>query len=270
MYVNVGMAASKAGDDCSNPILRKLYHPVTGEWIYMHNATKEIFEAAVNFQAKEDDIFICTFPKSGTTWLQYIVWLITHGGESYYDGKRGACMSKLEFDDPEAIENLNTRGHQRIITTHLPADFAPYQKVAKYLYIARNPKDQIVSRSYYFKGFKRNEGMDCSVSTMYKYHMLNETSYNNQCDHIGGWYLKRNESNVLFLMYKDLKSDLKREVKKIAKFLGHNYLQEMEENDECLLKKVVDKASFSSMAKMPGSTWVSTFAKYFILLGVGV
>lgn len=33
-------------------------------------------EQIYNFEARSDDVFICTFPRSGTTWTQEMIWLI--------------------------------------------------------------------------------------------------------------------------------------------------------------------------------------------------
>lgn len=39
-----------------------------------------------NFEAREDDIWIVTFPRSGTTWTQELVWLIANNLN--YDGTK--------------------------------------------------------------------------------------------------------------------------------------------------------------------------------------
>jgi hypothetical protein len=42
--------------------------------------TLEGFREAVSYQPDERDIFVSTYPKSGTTWMCYIVWSILNGG----------------------------------------------------------------------------------------------------------------------------------------------------------------------------------------------
>lgn len=33
-------------------------------------------EQIYNFEVRSDDVFVCTFPRSGTTWTQEMIWLI--------------------------------------------------------------------------------------------------------------------------------------------------------------------------------------------------
>ena len=240
------------------PLMNKLKHPVSGEtcW-YPGGFNQTHFNSAMNFKAKKDDVFVCSYVKSGTTWLQHIVWLITHYGEGYFQGKsQRRCIPMLEFDGDKTLDGLDTKGYQRIIKTHFEHKWVPYHSDALYLYIAREPKDVLVSYYYHIKGFHEYNALEFEISTLYDMFMNGEIEFNDHCDHVAEWYKHRNDPNVLFLLYEDLQDNLEREVIKIAKFLGRDYLERAQANNGQLLKDIVEKASFSSMAKQSNKEWV--------------
>ncbi|XP_069840596.1 sulfotransferase 1C1-like isoform X1 [Dendropsophus ebraccatus] len=60
--------------------------------------TCDIWDQIYNFQAREDDILISTFPKAGTTWMQEIVDLIMLNGD-VERSMRAPCFVKVPFID---------------------------------------------------------------------------------------------------------------------------------------------------------------------------
>ena len=99
---------------------------------------------------------------TGTTWVQEIVWQICNGGE-VSEEKIGRRFPYLEYAnapgrlrrDFEALPN------PRLIKSHLYANVIPKgsdeNSWCKYIYVARNPKDIVVSYFYFVQSFTRLE-----------------------------------------------------------------------------------------------------------------
>jgi len=87
------------------------------------------------------------------------------------------------------------------------------------VYVARNPKDVIVSYFHHHKLFVRHT-FKGDIQEFAEYFMNNELNYTPFFPHILEGWAKKDHPNVLFLFYEDMKSDLQGEIDKVCKFLG--------------------------------------------------
>jgi len=100
-----------------------------------------------NFSSRDDDIFICTPPKCGTTWTQAICALLVFGKVDH--GQQPAVISPWVDASSEPIEpvleRIDALPHRRFLKTHSPFDGIPYRPECTYLVIFRDPRDVFFS-----------------------------------------------------------------------------------------------------------------------------
>jgi len=116
-----------------------------------------------NFQTRPDDVFVVSYPKSGTTWVQEIVWQIFHEGQvtSTYLRERVPFLERAHYPCAEHPD-INTLPSPRILKAHLPFNTIPKSanevNKCKYIYVARNPKDVAVSYYKFVTSLERFKG----------------------------------------------------------------------------------------------------------------
>ncbi|KAI5697702.1 hypothetical protein M8J75_014422 [Diaphorina citri] len=162
-------------------------------------------------QVRPDDVWVVTFPRSGTTWTQELVWLIANG-LNYEEARTRPLTERFPFlefnvfvdnvrlaefraensgnlEHQEIIDSIATPQNEqlrgctgrRFIKTHIPLSLLPPDLVtsgAKIIYVARNPKDVAE-----------------------------------------GWSHRHNP-NVLFLFYEDMNKDLPSCIHRVSEFLS--------------------------------------------------
>ncbi len=220
---------------------------------YLHNGFRmpmgfppEGFTSGINYQAQPSDIFIATYPKCGTTWTQYLVWLIQNNGQPLSASQTISEVSPhLEEVGKEIITNLP---HPRIIKTHLPYNLTPYHQEANYIYVARNPFDCAVSFYHHTRGFiKHYDFADGTFDDFFECFITGEVDFGDYFDNLVPWYEHKDDDNVLFLTYEEMKSNPQKAIFKIASFLGSKYIQAIK--DEQILNQIITHSSFKSMSK---------------------
>ncbi|KAH1172702.1 amine sulfotransferase-like [Mauremys mutica] len=213
-------------------------------------ANPEYIDSLEHFVVRDSDVFVVTFPKSGTVWMQNILSLI------YYEGHRDGTAKTETIDRVPWLEyNFNkmdygSRPSPRLFSTHLPYYLAPRDlrnKGAKVIYVARNPKDVAVSYFHFSKhAFIFEKVPDFNI--LMERFLSGKVLASSWFDHVRGWYTHRADYNILFLTYEELKKDLRSAVLKICDFLGKQ-LTEKE------LNVVVEKAVFDNMKSDPRSNY---------------
>ncbi|XP_072135457.1 amine sulfotransferase [Mobula birostris] len=205
---------------------------------------KEHLEQLRHFEIKDSDVFIVTYPKSGTIWMQQIVSLI------YADGDISAIQYKPAIDRVPWIEVPNSkfpeRPSPRLNTTHLPYHLIPKglkEKKGKVIYVARNPKDTLVS-SYYFHNYFALCEAPKDFTDFFEKFLDGRVIFSCWFDHIKDWYVHKDEFNFLLITYEELKKDLRATVQKICNFVGRQL-------DDEQLENVIKYSSFNLMKTNP-------------------
>ncbi|XP_049510188.1 amine sulfotransferase-like [Panthera uncia] len=210
-----------------------------------------------DFEIRDDDVFIITYPKSGTVWFQQILCLI------YFEEHRKGIgnletVERIPFIEYASREvDFAERPSPRLFTTHIPYYLVPRglkNKKAKVIYIYRNPKDVMCSYFHFSKKLTAST-TDNFVEFMNLF-LEGEVAGSLWFDHIKGWYEHKNLFNIHFLMYEEMKKDLRGSVLKICKFLG----KELSEED---VDAVVRQATFENMKNDPRANYDNKLKAYF-------
>ncbi|XP_077541713.1 amine sulfotransferase-like isoform X1 [Haemaphysalis longicornis] len=219
---------------------------------------KELVQSARKYKPRPDDVFVVTFPKCGTTWVQHIAFLIYNYGQKPKDGLDFFKNSPfLEMTGAEGALMMKRPG---IIKSHFPFSMMPWSPQAKYLYVCRNPKDCVTSFFYHTQEFAPYQFTRGTFSTFFDLFCEGQTDFNDYFDHVLGWYEHRNDANVLFVHYEDLKAQPRNNVLKIAKFLGQSYYDRLLE-DSSYLENVLRYSDVSAMKQYANDSLVQFFSK---------
>ena len=220
------------------------------------------------FESRAGDIYVCTCYKSGTTWTQMIAALLV-----FQSPDLSAPLNELSpwvdlvTDPTEQLHaRLAAQTHRRILKTHTPLDGLTWHEDARYLFVARDPRDVFVSM------MNHQANTDVSVERALAAEMGAEKTVTDllsttEEDRLKDWLTKgyfewerdgypywsalhhghtfwqhKERSNILLLHYSQLENDLAGEMRRVAEFLDI-------EVDDSVFPSLVEAATFASMKK---------------------
>lgn len=205
------------------------------------------WDAIHGFQARDGDVVVASYPKSGTTWMQEIMDFILQEGD-VEKSLRAPCFIKVPFLEmaKTSLELANTMPSPRLLKIHLPVHLVPpsfWEKNTKIVYVARNPKDCMVSY-YYFQKSDQTLPDPGPFENYFSVFLSGNVSWGSWFDHVIGWWKAKDRHQILYIFYEDMIEDPQREIRKVMTFL------EKDLSDE-VLQKILQHTSFESMKKNP-------------------
>ena len=198
------------------------------------------------FRVRDDDIFITTAYKAGTTWTQRILAALVFG-----PGPLPASLTDISpwidarFMGPiePMLELVDAQRHRRFVKSHLAADGLRFFPQAKYIVVGRDTRDVFMSMFNHYSGYTDfmyllfndadrpgPEFPRCPATPREMWpRWIGEGWFDWEPDgwpfwshhhHLATWWEVHDLPNVLFVHYGDLKADPEAEIRRIATFCG--------------------------------------------------
>ena len=203
-----------------------------------------------SFSHRPGDIFVCTPPKCGTTWMQTICVMLVQGTPEI-DGRvadisRWLDQTRIPLDDTLAA--LESQSRRRVIKTHTPLDGIPYFDDCTYLAVYRDPRDAFFSGRNHRDNFQLSqtrtliEDPDADLLASMQQPASSLTGFKYVLHHCQTFKAFEHLDNIHVFHYADLSRDLARNVRRVADALGIRL-------GDDVLDGIVDAATFSNMKK---------------------
>ena len=161
-----------------------------------------------NIEIYDSDIFLVSYPKSGNTWLRFLI------GNVIYDDFNFGNMEELIPDIyVQSNKELLKLNKPRILKSHEYFD----PRYSKVIYIVRDPRSVFLS---YFEHKKKMKKIDIdSTYDDYITSFLNGKfdGFGSWSENVNSWLSTRaNTDRFLLVKYEDLKQDTEKQLKKIC------------------------------------------------------
>ncbi|KAJ0180699.1 hypothetical protein K1T71_004103 [Dendrolimus kikuchii] len=218
-----------------------------------------------NMKIRPTDVIVASYQRSGTTWLQELVWMVLNDVDfersnavplverysfldqfMYINDSANEYFLRSNGNTPEIRymldEFFNTPAHKKIenvpgprfIKTHLPMSLMPRQAldIGKVVYVARDPRDVAVSSYFHAKLFNHTYDYKGDFKQFWNYFYNDLYTLTPFFEHVKEAWTLRSHPNMLFVFYEEMLKDLPATIKKVSNFFG-KHLTEQQSSELC-------------------------------------
>lgn len=212
-------------------IIKKLYAR------HQHRKNINSLLVSLDYGQKGDEYFLISYPKSGNTWLRFLIANLLKKDEMVITLKNvGDFVPDVHVQEQrEKISDKNSDflSHpKKFVKTH--DEYVPFYEDKKVIYIVRDGRDTINS---YFHYINARQEKQVSVGELIK--DSSYSRYTGWSNHVIGWKEGFCKSKI-FIRYEDLMENPEKEAAKMLKFVNWELPQDK-------IRKAVGNAAFDNL-----------------------
>ncbi|MEM9451246.1 MAG: sulfotransferase domain-containing protein [Cyanobacteria bacterium P01_E01_bin.6] len=186
------------------------------------------------YELLEDDIFLVSYPKSGNTWLRFLIGNYLSGNKCSFR-KIDFITACVYLTSPEFASQME---QPRFIKSHEP--WTPdYKRV---VYLVRDARDVAVSYYFYNLKFRKIESGTTFSEFIKQFNAGSVGIFGNWVNHVNYW-LNLSPENFLLLKYENMLDDTEYEFRKLLDFCDIPI-------DENRLLSAIETSKFENMRKL--------------------
>ncbi|KAF8391769.1 hypothetical protein HHK36_022003 [Tetracentron sinense] len=222
-----------------------------------------VMAAQNHFKASSSDLFLASSPKTGSTWLQGLIFAVVtrdlhpFAQHPLLTVNPSDLVPSLEIKlySSNQIPDLDVLPAPRLFATHMPYTSLPESIIecrCRIVYICRNPRDTFISMWHFFNKIRSNmlkmpqlpleEGFDMFCK--------GATPFGPFLDHVLAYWKESLEKpqTILFLKYEEFQARPSDQLKKLAEFLGYPF--SLEEEKEGVVEEIQKLCSFDNLSNL--------------------